>query len=156
MKLKVCFATFTFLLLISCNQTDKLPDKDDATRKNAKELPIDGLYIMSTKLQENLEKSFGVIGNDLYVRVKKEVIFYEDMGMWKNHPGITPGKVFIKDIKKITPTKYQGTYLVPKHGLINDTSLNVTILVDGNNLKTTVPPVGPFKISLTYYFTLEE
>ncbi len=145
------------LTTFSCtNDSKSLPDKSELIDESTPKLPIDGLYKMSSALKEGAEEVFGVIGNDDYIRFEKGVAYYEDRGVWGNKPGQTPGRVFIKDIKKINSNRYEATFLTQKTALVDARKFDVKILVDGNNLKTTIPVFENSTASATLTFEFVE
>lgn len=106
-----------------------MPDKGEFTVEGSQNLPIDGLYIMTNNLEREFEKNNIPFGKS-YIRFEKGIAYYEDMGVWENSPNLVPGKVLIKDVKKINEFRYSGLLMFEK-----DKEIPVTILVDGNNLK---------------------
>lgn len=148
---------FNFILLISTfffscgeQQTRNMPNRDDIPVSNS--LPIDGLYKMSSEIERGLKNALGIIAPDQKVRFEKGIAYYTSTSFWdKNLP---EGKVFLKNIIKISDMQYSALFF-PLSGLvISDTSYNVTILVDGNNLKINTPPLEPTKISQEINFEL--
>lgn len=140
--------------LVSCGdqQTGSMPTKDEF--KNSKSLAIDGVYKMSSDVERGLKTVFRVIAADQKVKFENGIAYYISTSIWdKNLPD---GKVFLKDIKKVNDTKYKATFFPLSAPGVNDTTYKVTILVDGNNLKLTTPPLGIVKVSQEISFELIE
>jgi hypothetical protein len=148
------FFVLTTIFFSSCAEqaAENMSSKEDV--KISKALPIDGMYEMYSDLGEDLKKVFGVLQPKQKVKFEKGIAYYTSTSFWDE--SMPEGKVFLKDIKKINSAKYKGLYYPIHSPIINDTSFNVTILVDGNNLKINLPPLGPLKVSATFKFDLVE
>jgi hypothetical protein len=143
---------FVAIIFNSCQSpTEKMPQKEDV--KTTKPLQIDGVYEMSSDVEMKFKKAAGlVIIQKQQVIFKNGIGYYGEIGFWNKRlvssENIQPGKVFLKNIKKITPIKYEGCF----YPLRESDCVNVSLLVEGNNLKMTAPPFGVVGISQTYVF----
>ena len=151
-KLSLAILLFQSVILLSCGnqQTQSMQDKEDVTTSQS--LPIDGVYKMSSDVERGLKNVFRVIAPDQKVKFEKGIAYYTSTSIWdKNLPD---GKVFLKDIRKVSNLKYKAEFFPLSAIGVRDTTFTITILVEGNNLKAYTPPLGIVKVSQEITFEL--
>ena len=128
-----------------------MPRKDEVSISQP--LEIDGHYEMSNNVERKLKNTLGVVIDKIQkVRFTGGIAYYEDMGKLWQSPSIEPNKVFLKDIRKISPTVYEATFFP----LNKDTTYNVTLLKEGNDLKMHMKLHGLVEVEATTNFELIE
>ncbi len=148
-SIRIITSIWAVLLIGSC-QTGNMSNKEDIIETD--KLPIDGVYEMSSDIEQNLKKGFGIPDTKVKVCFEKGRAFYTSTGFWDKN--LITGKVFLSDIKRINEDKYSGTFFPFQSPGVTDTTYNVLILVNGNNLIINTPPLGIAKVSQKITFEL--